>query len=57
MWSRFCYLLHEIPARPPRFLIITHNPITMARINWRLFGVLMAARGVPLVSVATWKRG
>ena len=34
-----------------RFIIITHNPITMARMN-RLFGVTMAERGVSqLVSV------
>ena len=28
-----------------RFIIITHNPITMARMN-RLYGVTMAERGV-----------
>ena len=34
-----------------RFIIITLNPITMARLN-RLFGVTMAERGVSqLVSV------
>ena len=34
-----------------RFMVITHNPITMARMN-RLFGVTMAERGVSqLVSV------
>jgi hypothetical protein len=34
-----------------RFVIITHNPITMARMN-RLLGVTMAERGVSqLVSV------
>ena len=34
-----------------RFLAITHNPITMARMD-RLFGVTMAERGVSqLVSV------
>ena len=34
-----------------RFIIITHNPITMARMN-RLYGVTMAERGVSqLVSV------
>ena len=34
-----------------RFVIITHNPITMARMD-RLFGVTMAERGVSqLVSV------
>jgi chromosome segregation protein len=34
-----------------RFIIITHNPISMARMD-RLFGVTMAERGVSqLVSV------
>ena len=34
-----------------RFLIITHNPITMARMN-RLFGITMGEKGVSqLVSV------
>ncbi len=34
-----------------RFITITHNPITMARMD-RLFGVTMAERGVSqLVSV------
>jgi chromosome segregation protein len=34
-----------------RFLVITHNPITMSRVD-RLFGVTMAERGVSqLVSV------
>jgi chromosome segregation protein len=34
-----------------RFVVITHNPITMARMD-RLFGVTMAERGVSqLVSV------
>jgi chromosome segregation protein len=34
-----------------RFLIITHHPLTMARMN-RLFGVTMMERGVSqLVSV------
>jgi chromosome segregation ATPase len=28
-----------------RFVIITHNPITMARMN-RLYGVTMAERGI-----------
>ena len=45
-------LLHEMTASTDtRFIIITHNPITMARMN-RLFGVTMAERGVSqLVSV------
>ena len=34
-----------------RFILITHNPITMARME-RLFGVTMAERGVSqMVSV------
>ncbi|MGC2085128.1 MAG: AAA family ATPase, partial [Bradyrhizobium sp.] len=51
--ERFCNLLHEMKASTEtRFIIITHNPITMARMN-RLFGVTMAERGVSqLVSVA-----
>ena len=51
--ERFCNLLHEMTAATEtRFIIITHNPITMARMN-RLFGVTMAERGVSqLVSVA-----
>src|SRR2546423_42878 len=50
--ERFCNLLHEMTASTDtRFVIITHNPITMARMN-RLFGVTMAERGVSqLVSV------
>jgi chromosome segregation protein len=50
--ERFCTLLHEMTATTEtRFVIITHNPITMARMN-RLFGVTMAERGVSqLVSV------
>jgi chromosome segregation protein len=51
--ERFCNLLHEMTgSTDTRFVIITHNPITMARMN-RLFGVTMAERGVSqLVSVA-----
>ena len=50
--ERFCDLLDEmIKATDTRFVIITHNPITMARMN-RLYGVTMAERGVSqLVSV------
>jgi chromosome segregation protein len=49
---RFCNLLEEMTrSTDTRFLVITHNPITMARMN-RLFGVTMAERGVSqLVSV------
>jgi chromosome segregation protein len=50
--ERFCNLLHEMTSSTDtRFIIITHNPITMARMN-RLYGVTMAERGVSqLVSV------
>ena len=50
--ERFCDLLDEMArSTETRFIIITHNPITMARMNW-LFGVTMAERGVSqLVSV------
>ena len=50
--ERFCDLLDEmIKSTDTRFVIITHNPITMARMN-RLYGVTMAERGVSqLVSV------
>ncbi len=50
--ERYCDLLREMIAETEtRFLVITHNPITMARMD-RLFGVTMAERGVSqLVSV------
>ncbi|EFO34428.1 chromosome segregation protein SMC [Roseibium sp. TrichSKD4] len=50
--ERYCDLLDEMSRRTDtRFVVITHNPITMARMN-RLFGVTMAERGVSqLVSV------
>ncbi|HLS18626.1 MAG TPA: chromosome segregation protein SMC, partial [Paracoccaceae bacterium] len=50
--GRFCDLLDEMRRRTEtRFLIITHNPLTMSRMD-RLFGVTMVERGVSqLVSV------
>ncbi len=50
--ERFCTLLESMAKRTEtRFVVITHNPITMARMN-RLFGVTMYERGVSqLVSV------
>jgi chromosome segregation protein len=50
--ERFCNLLDTMAERTEtRFVVITHNPITMARVD-RLFGVTMAERGVSqLVSV------
>ncbi|GAB4262982.1 MAG: chromosome segregation protein SMC [Pararhodobacter sp.] len=49
---RFCDLLDEMTRRTEtRFLIITHNALSMARMD-RLFGVTMAEQGVSqLVSV------
>ena len=50
--ERFCNLLDEMRKRTAtRFVIITHNAVSMARMD-RLFGVTMAERGVSrLVSV------
>jgi chromosome segregation protein len=50
--ERYCDLLDEMAKQTQtRFVVITHNPITMARMN-RLFGVTMAERGMSqLVSV------
>ncbi|MEO1701106.1 MAG: chromosome segregation SMC family protein [Pseudomonadota bacterium] len=50
--ERFCDLMDEMTRQTDtRFVIITHNPITMARMD-RLFGVTMAEQGVSqLVSV------
>ena len=50
--ERFCNLLDGMLQRTEtRFLIITHHPLTMARMH-RLFGVTMMERGVSqLVSV------
>ena len=50
--ERFCDLLEAMRKKTDtRFITITHNPITMARMD-RLFGVTMAERGVSqLVSV------
>jgi chromosome segregation protein len=50
--DRFCNMLNEMRERTQtRFIAITHNPVTMARMD-RLFGVTMPERGVSqLVSV------
>ncbi|WP_309088049.1 chromosome segregation protein SMC [Phenylobacterium sp.] len=50
--DRFCNMIDEMCHRTEtRFIVITHNPVTMARTD-RLFGVTMAERGVSqLVSV------
>ena len=50
--ERFCNLIEEMStSTDTRFIVITHHPITMSRMN-RLFGVTMAERGVSqIVSV------
>jgi chromosome segregation protein len=50
--DRFCTLMEKMAAdTDTRFLVITHHPMTMSRMN-RLFGVTMAEKGVSqLVSV------
>jgi chromosome segregation protein len=50
--ERFCRMMEEMARETDtRFLIITHHPLTMARMS-RLFGVTMAERGISqLVSV------
>jgi chromosome segregation protein len=50
--DRFCRLLDEMRRRTAtRFLVITHNAVTMSRMD-RLYGVTMQERGVSqLVSV------
>jgi chromosome segregation protein len=50
--ERYCNMLDEMRRRTQtRFIAITHNPVTMSRMD-RLFGVTMAERGVSqLVSV------
>lgn len=47
--ERFCSLLDDMRKRTEtRFVVVTHNPITMARMD-RLYGVTMAERGVSQV--------
>ncbi len=47
--ERYCDLLDDMTRQTDtRFVVITHNPITMARMD-RLFGVTMAERGVSQV--------
>ncbi|OBV12094.1 chromosome segregation SMC family protein [Erythrobacter dokdonensis] len=50
--ERFCDLLDSmVRTTTTRYLIVTHNPVTMSRMH-RLFGVTMAEKGVSrLVSV------
>ena len=50
--ERFCNMLDEMRRRAPtRFIAITHNPLTMSRMD-RLYGVTMPERGISqLVSV------
>jgi chromosome segregation protein len=44
--DRFCMLLEDIVRdTATRFLVVTHHPLTMARMD-RLYGVTMQERGV-----------
>lgn len=54
--DRYCRLLHEMrELTQTRFIVITHHPITMSRMD-RLFGVTMAERGVSQVVSVDLKR-
>jgi len=47
--ERFCNLLDEMVRNTgTRFLVITHHPLTMARMD-QLYGVTMQERGVSRV--------
>jgi chromosome segregation protein len=50
--ERFCELLDEMTrTTDTRFMIITHHPLSMSRMD-RLYGITMVERGVSqLVSV------
>ena len=50
--DRFCTLMEKMAGdTDTRFLVITHHPMTMSRMN-RLFGVTMGEKGISqLVSV------
>ena len=56
--DRFCRMLNEMRNRTDtRFIVITHNPVTMSRMD-RLYGVTMPERGVSqLVSVDLQQAG
>jgi chromosome segregation protein len=44
--SRYCNLLDEMTKQTQtKFIAITHNPVTMSRMD-RIFGVTMAEQGV-----------
>jgi chromosome segregation protein len=44
--ERFCNLLEDMVRETgTRFLVVTHHPLTMARMD-RLYGVTMQERGV-----------
>jgi chromosome segregation protein len=44
--ERFCTLLEDVVRETgTRFLVVTHHPMTMARMD-RLYGVTMQERGV-----------
>jgi len=48
--DRLCRLIEQMAQNDAtRFLVVTHRPLTMARMN-RLYGVTMAERGVSSVT-------
>jgi chromosome segregation protein len=54
--ERFCRLLEAMKARTEtRFMVITHNPVTMARMD-RLFGVTMPERGASQIVTVDLQR-
>jgi chromosome segregation protein len=54
--DRFCRMLDEMRRlTDTRFLTITHNPVTMSRMD-RLFGVTMAERGVSQIVAVDLQR-
>jgi chromosome segregation protein len=54
--DRFCRMLDEMRRlTDTRFMVITHNPVTMSRMD-RLFGVTMAERGVSQIVAVDLQR-
>jgi len=55
--ERFCTLLADMVAETgTRFLVVTHHPLTMARMD-RLYGVTMQERGVSRLLSVDLQRG
>ena len=55
--ERFCTLLEDmVRETATRFLVVTHHPLTMARMD-RLYGVTMQERGVSRLLSSIWPGG